>query len=156
MAQPPYDRRVILVDESNNPWNIGNPLPVTGIGASGTFSSEMVSGSMVVNGVSTTLKHAVVDHAATTSAVFQLVAAVPLKRIRVVGFYIFARLATGIQWYSAASIVIPTMDVSGKILTGANFAPGYWMQTAVGEALQWQQIGTFTTIRGVLNYLEVS
>jgi len=113
----------------------------------------LVVGRVLKDGVEYDLKQIAVNQSVLGPVTY--VAAVPSFRIQVVLVDLAASAGTILEWRSAATVIVSGMTV-GPGAFDRNYLPGYFVQRAVGEALNARQsVGTAATIRGVLNYIEV-
>lgn len=119
----------------------------------GTVESTQVLGEIIIDGTSYEVKQQIINFTALGPST--MVSAVVGKRIRVIAFYLWPSLNTKLEWRSGASVTIQPQTVSGGIQFGDCYLPGYWMQTAVGEALILRQaVTTAAEVRGVIHYVE--
>lgn len=87
-----------------------------------------------------------------------VVAAVASKRIRVVGFLLYASLNTALEWRSDTTVLIEAHEIAPRDGVGGVFLPaGYWTQTAVGQALTMRQVAEApAVVRGVILWVPKS
>lgn len=154
MPHPVIDLHVVGVDETGDPWNAGNPVPVSLSGSiTGTVESTDVLGAVIVAGTSYEVKQSWINF--TTLGPSTMVAAVTGKRVRVIAFYLWPSLNTKLEWRSAATVIIQAQTVAGGVQFGDCFLPGYWTQTGIGESLILRQaVTTPAEVRGVIHYIE--
>lgn len=115
----------------------------------------LTSGKMLVDGEEVDVTPAAVNM--TTLGPVTLVPLVASKRIRVVGFLLYASLNTALEWRSNTTVLIEAHEVAPRDAIGGNFAPGYWTQTAVGEALTMrQEAAAPAVVRGVVLWVPKS
>lgn len=159
MATTLRDWHVALVDEDGDPINAGNPLHVTAtVGTvTGTLQSTTVVGQAYVAGTLLEIKRVAVNM--TSASAQDLVAAVALKKIRVVAWRLWADANCELEWLSAATVLVEAIPLPARAMQGGSFMPGFWRETVAGEALRGRQPLSLSpqaaTIRGTIEYVEV-
>lgn len=118
-------------------------------------SGPAVVGQVVLSGVAYDVKQITINFTALGPST--MVSAVVGKRIRVIGFFLWPSTNTSLEWRSGVTVIVQPLEVEGRRQFGQIFLPGYWTQTAVGEALILRQnVSTPANVRGIIQYIEVS
>jgi hypothetical protein len=153
MPNPTIIRETILsvltVDDSGN---VVTPGALDS--ATSSIAARLATDAIIAAGVALTPKFAVIDHA--TSGDNEIVAAVALKKIRVLSAFMISAGTVNARFESAAGGTAKTGQMnlianSGFVLP---FSPIGWFETVAGEALNLELSGA-VSVDGCLTYIEV-
>lgn len=116
----------------------------------------IVVGKVLVDGVELDVKRIALNFASTDGNPKTLIVAVPGKKIRVLAFVYWVTINAELEWRSNTTVLLPPVHVLSRETQAANLVPGFFLETAVGEALTMrQQQVTQANVRGSLVYVEV-
>lgn len=111
-------------------------------------------GRAIVDGAEVDIKRASIDM--STVGPVTLVAAVTAKKIRVVVIHLSPSLNCELEWRSNTTVLIAAVYCGARAQFGQNYLPGYYVETAAGEALTLRQSNASPAlVRGMLDYVEV-
>jgi len=122
---------------------------------------SLLSGGLLVNQYTGTIKYAKIDCASAAAAGNTLVAAVTGKKIRVLGLFVVLAEATTVKFYSGAANTgtaltgaISVDDTSGFVLPKSDSPNIGYLETVAGEALTLL-LGAAKQASGAMTYCEV-
>lgn len=118
------------------------------------------SGSVSVGGIQTTVESIEVNISTAGPVTLRAAITGPDQKIRVIGFWLWTTLNTEVEWLSGSTVIRNPMAWGPRVMHGADFGSGIFLETAAGEALRLQQTGTAAsdpaTIRGTINIVPVT
>lgn len=116
----------------------------------------MVVGKVLLAGAEVDVNYTLLNFTSAEANPKTLIAAVPTKKIRVIGLWMFCSVNSDLEWRSNTTVILPIMTVAARAQVGGMFLPTWFMETAAGEALTLRQTqGVQGNLRGAISWIEV-